>query len=67
MHEEWTDQQLISHALNMWANYVETGNVSMSAKTAKEMNEEVNTLNSRKKELVDRMRKLAAETINDRS
>lgn len=67
MFEEWTDQQLISNALNMWANYVETGNVAMSAKTAKEMNEEVYTLNFRQRELVDRMRKSATETLNDRS
>ena len=67
MPNEWTDQQLISHALNMWANYVETGNVAMSAKLAKEMDEEANTLNSRQKELVDRMRKLATETLTDRS
>lgn len=67
MLETWTDQELISNALNMWANYIETGNVTMSAKSAKEMNEEVYTLNYRQKELVDRIRKLATEALNDRA
>jgi hypothetical protein len=29
--KDWTNQQLVAHALGMWANYIETGNIVLSA------------------------------------
>jgi len=29
--KDWTDQEIIAHALGMWANYIETANIVLSA------------------------------------
>lgn len=33
-----TDDELTSHALNLWANYIETGDVILSARDVSEQN-----------------------------
>lgn len=62
---KWSDKQLKSHALNVWANYVETSDPAMSAEMARNMGRgnEVNYLSESKKELVARMRQLANDEI----
>lgn len=64
--KKWSDSELKSHALNLWANYLETGDVAMSAETARNIGRqrEVNDLPERKRELVGRMRKLALDELN---
>lgn len=64
--KKWSDSELKSHALNIWANYIETGDLAMSAKDARNVGREgeVNNLPERKQELVGRMRKLALDELN---
>lgn len=32
--DKMTDEELVSHALTMWSNWIETSNVSLSAEDA---------------------------------
>jgi hypothetical protein len=68
--DEQSDNELISYATEMWANYIETYCVSMSAKNAVERNHknedfkikyhyEPNHLASYQKRLVKRLRELS--------
>ena len=54
-----TDEELIAHALDMWANYVETSNVSLSANDAAEQKAKFNALSLDQMKLVIRLRELA--------
>lgn len=60
-----TDNEIISFALDLWGNYIETFTVSMSAEDAKNRNYKIkhhyesNFLTSNQKELVKRIRKLS--------
>lgn len=62
---KWSDNQLKSHALTVWANYIETGDPAMSAEMARKMGmeREINDLPSERAELVARMRKLSIEVL----
>lgn len=56
-----TDKELITHALNMWANHIETGNVSLNAGDADNRKMKVKALDDDQKALVLRLRKLARD------
>lgn len=58
---DMTDNQLAAHALDMWANYVETGEVSLSAKDAAERKLHFNALTLEQMKGVVRLRDLANE------
>ena len=55
-----TDQEKISYALNVWANYIETGDVTLCAADAKHFGVQGKTLNKDQLALVKRLRELAA-------
>ena len=59
---EMSDKELITFALDMWANYIETGFVHLSAESQKG-NFPQKELNLYQKELVLRLRKLAINII----
>ena len=53
--------ELITSSLHMRANYIETGNVALSAKDAAESNQHklIKSLDEDQQDLVDQLRKLA--------
>lgn len=55
------DSHVIAHALGMWANYMETGQVTMGAQDAQKCGREsvINRLDSGQVDLVKRLRALA--------
>ena len=62
------EKQDISWALSMWANYIETGDVVLSAKDAENMGKKVNALGVEQmkkvvelRELVDKVLRLPTE------
>jgi len=59
MYDVENDNSLIAFALDIWANYIETFCVSMSAKNAIQRNKEPNFLTSKQKQLVDRLHLLS--------
>ena len=62
-----TDNEIISFVLNLWANYIETYSVSMSAEDAKNRNYppknhyESNYLHPNQQKLIKRIRHLSNE------
>lgn len=56
---EMTDPELVSNALHLWANYIETGNVNLSATDAKQARRPFKALTTEQMEIVVRLRKLA--------
>ena len=62
-----TDNEIISFALNIWANYIETYSVSMSAEDAKnrkyapKSHYESNYLHPNQQKLIKRIRHLSNE------
>jgi adenylate cyclase class IV len=50
---------LISQSLNMWANFIETGEVHISAKDAENMKKPFNALTLEQHEIVAKLRKLS--------
>lgn len=56
---ELNDKELISFALNQWANIVETGNPILSAKDAERQKKPFKALTEDQMELVLRLRRLA--------
>ena len=56
-----TDEQKIAQALNVWANYIETGDAVLSAQDARRMgmNAKVKALDTHQTAIVARLRKLA--------
>ncbi len=59
-----TDIELITRALNMWANWIETGDVNISANDAQAMRKSVRPLGEDGMKLVLRLRQLADDTTN---
>ena len=59
------DNQIISYALNMWANYIETGDVTISASDAIhfKQNEKVQSLTIDQQKFCIRLRDLAMEQL----
>ena len=53
------DEVLVRNALQMWANYIESGNVTLSAKDAKEAGKPFRALDSYQMRMVIRLRELA--------
>lgn len=60
------DNHVKYHALNMWANYIETTDVNMSAKDAIGMNKHhyIQPLELEQQKFVIRLRELATEELN---
>lgn len=56
-----SDQDVIAHSLRMWANYVETGNVAMSASDAANVGKSPQRLSEGQVAFVGRLRRLANE------
>ena len=54
-----TDKQIIEHALHMWANWIESGNPSLSVKDVLDMGGNPNSLNKDQQCLCNRLRKMA--------
>lgn len=54
-----SDNELAAYALDMWANYVETGEVNCSAKDAEERKRPFNALTMEQMKGVIRLRELA--------
>lgn len=54
-----SDDSLIRNALHMWANYIETGNIALSAKDAQQANKPFKALDLPQMKLVVRLRELA--------
>lgn len=59
-----TDEQKIRFALDLWANYIETGHVTLCAKDAERLGDKVKALDLGQMKVVVRLRELAqmAET-----
>jgi len=62
------DSEIKYAALNMWANYIETGNINISFNDAINMKnyEILNTLDDFQKEFVIRLRKLAVKELQSK-
>ena len=56
---EMSDEQLIARSLIIWANYIETGDMSMSALDAKNAKLTFNALHVDQMKLIIRLRDLA--------
>jgi hypothetical protein len=54
-----TDEQLIANSLSMWANYVETGDMALSAIEAREQKLPYNALMVDQMKLIIRLRELS--------
>jgi hypothetical protein len=59
--DQQSDAELIANALNLWANYVESGNVLLSANDAKASNKPFRSLGLDGMTLVQRLRELAEQ------
>lgn len=61
-----TDNEIISFAVNMWANHIETGDGTISAADAVNMNrkDKIKYLEPRQQKFVMRLRELAAKNLN---
>ena len=57
IHE--SDERLIRNALQMWANYIETGNLALSALDAQQAKKPFRALDLHQMKLVIRLRELA--------
>lgn len=61
---EANDKAVIIYALNMWANYIETDNVVLSAEDAKSMGKPVKVLDSDQIKFVKRLKELGSSIIS---
>jgi len=52
----WTNSEIIQFALGLWTNYIETGNISLSAQDAQDQGSKFNALSNRANE-IDRANK----------
>lgn len=59
-----SDAQIAAYALNLWANYIETGDLSMSAKDAQSAGKPFNALSLEQMQAVVRIRQLSAKMGN---
>ena len=58
-----TDASLIAYSLNMWANYIETGDICLNAQDARNTKKEINALTTSQMEMVIRLRKLSSKSL----
>ncbi len=60
------DTHVKAHALNMWANHIETGDVTLSSNDAIRMKkfETLKVLTDDQKKFISRLRKLATKELN---
>ncbi len=65
MIDNWNDWELRLHALNLWANYIETGNVTMSAVDASKAKKPFNALTLDQQRIVVRLRDLAIKELEN--
>ena len=56
-----SDESLIHNALQRWANYIETGTVTLTAKDAQQAKRPFKALDHQQMKLVVRLRDLAAQ------
>lgn len=56
-----SDSELIQHALYMWANYIETGDVVLSATDADTIGQAPKALDTHQMKMVIRLRELASK------
>lgn len=56
-----TDDQIRANALKMWANYIESGDVNVCAKSLAAVNATPNKLTEEQKEFLLRLKRLARE------
>ncbi len=61
-----TDNELKFYAYNGYANWLETGNMSLSAENAQRQMKPFNALNSNQMRMVLRLRKMAEATLHER-
>jgi hypothetical protein len=63
--EDQKDKYLISHALLMWANHIETGDICLNAIDAKKMGKEkqINALDVDQMKLVVRLKELSNKQL----
>ena len=59
--DKMSDEQLIAQSLVMWANYIETGDMSTSAIDAKHAKLSYNALTTDQMRLIIRLRDLAGQ------
>ena len=57
------DNQIISYALNLWANWIETGDVTISASDSISMNTLPKALTLEQQKFVVRLRELAQKEL----
>lgn len=56
------ENEIIRSALNVWANYIETRNIALSAEEMKELNQNIDTnLNHHQEKFVSKLREIAAK------
>ena len=55
---DMTDKQLVRRALQMWSNYIQTGDVTISQSDAKNMNRKVKPLTIEQMEFIVRLDKI---------
>jgi len=55
---EHSDEDLIYLALHQWANYIETGDINMSAQDAHNQDRKFNALSTKQMKFVVRLREL---------
>jgi hypothetical protein len=60
---DFTDKDLRYHALHQWANYIETGIISLSAQDAQNMGKKFKALSVEQMKLVIRLRELADKEL----
>ncbi|KKL59836.1 hypothetical protein LCGC14_2211340 [marine sediment metagenome] len=61
----FTDKEMIAHALSMWANYIETGSVTMSAADATNQSKYklIRGLNTDQQKFVIRLREKTIDVL----
>ncbi len=55
------DRQIIAYALDLWANFIQTGELTMSAQDAERAGEPIKALSTDQMKMVIRLRDLAAK------
>jgi len=63
------DKHVIIHALYMWKNYIETGNVKIGANDCnnnRDLQKKIKTLDSGQKDFINRLDSLATDILKDK-
>ncbi len=58
MENGWTNSEIIQFALGLWTNYIETGNISLSAQDAQDQGSKFNALSIEQMKLIVRIKTL---------